>query len=82
MWQVTRRTLGRWWRREVLWGTNRERLRNALLSREDSILWWAWTTWARRRREYEASFAQPRAQTVLRLRSRREVEAWLRRLGA
>ena len=82
MWQVTRRTFGRWWHDETLWGTNKERLRNALLSREDSILWWAWTTWARRRREYSALFAEPRPQDVIALRSRREVDAWLRELGA
>ena len=80
MWQVTARTFGRWSRKETLWGTNRESLRNALLSRDDSILWWAWTNWARLRRRYEALLGQPQARTVIRLRSRREVDDWLRRV--
>lgn len=80
MWQVTARTFGRWWRRETLWGTNRESLRNALLKPDDSILWWAWTNWAPLRRRYEAWLGQPREQTIIRLRSRREVDAWLRRV--
>lgn len=50
--QVTWRTLLRWWRREVLWGTNVEDMRKTLLS-GDSVLWWAWSTRGRRRAGYE-----------------------------
>jgi adenylate kinase family enzyme len=73
--QVTARTLRRWWRREVLWGTNREQLRMALLS-GDSILWWAWSTHGRRRAEYEALLASTPFR-VVRLRSRSEADRWL-----
>lgn len=80
--QVTTRTLRRWWRREKLWGGNRERLRKALFSREDSILWWAWTSYARRKRQYAELLGPSCEQEVIRLRSRREVDAWLTGLGA
>lgn len=82
MWQVTERTLRRWWRKEKLWGGNEERLRVALLDPEDSILWWAWKSHGVRRREYAELLRQPRAQEVIVLRSRREVDEWLRHLGA
>lgn len=77
--QVTARTFRRWWTGEVLWGTNRERLSTALFTR-DSILWWAWTTYDRRRREYEAALAHVPFR-VHRLRSRAEVDAFLAALG-
>ncbi len=80
--QVIVRTLGRWVRRERLWSGNRESLRVSLFDREDSIIWWAWRTHARRKRKYSELFAEPRAQQVIRLRSRGEIEAWLRALGA
>jgi adenylate kinase family enzyme len=75
--QVTTRTLARWWRGEVLWGTNRESLRMALSP--DSILWWAWSTHARRRASYERELAQVPYQ-VVRLRTRKEVDRWLERI--
>jgi adenylate kinase family enzyme len=75
MWQVVTRTLRRRWRRELLWGTNRESLRKALLSR-DSIVWWAWSTYARNRAEYEALLVGA-SFSVVRLRSRSEVDRWV-----
>jgi hypothetical protein len=74
--QVTWRTLSRWWSQEVLWGTNRESLRMTLLSRE-SILWWAWSTHARRRATFQRVLRDV-PQRVVHLRTRREADAWLR----
>jgi hypothetical protein len=73
--QVAGRTFRRWWRGEVLWGTNREELGKTLFTR-DSILWWAWSTHARRRAAYEQILADVPFQ-VVRLTSRVEVERWL-----
>lgn len=73
--QVTERTLRRWWRRERVCGDNRESLRLSLLSR-DSVLWWAWSTHTRRRRQYEQLLAQVPFQ-VVRLTCRAEIERWL-----
>jgi adenylate kinase family enzyme len=78
--QVVTRTLRRRWRRELLWGTNRESLRKALLSR-DSILWWAWSTHARNRAEYEALLLGA-PSSVVRLRSRSEVDRWILSVAA
>jgi len=74
MLQVVRRTLGRVALRRELWNGNRETWRN-LFARtpEDSIILWAWTTHARRRREY----AEQADERWVRLRSRREVRGWL-----
>lgn len=73
--QVTWRSFSRATLRKELWNGNREQFRNWL--RPDHPIRWAWSTHGRRRAEYE---------TVLdgrwvRLRSRREVQAWLDSLG-
>ena len=80
--QLLARTFRRALRREVLWNDNRESLRTAFFSR-DSILLWAITTHARRKREYAGLFAQPdnARLRVIRLRSPREATAWLGRLA-
>lgn len=74
MLQIVPRTLRRVVLRRELWNGNRESWRG-LLSRnpEDSIIVWAWTTHGRRQREYSAQLDE----RWVRLRSRREVEAWL-----
>jgi adenylate kinase family enzyme len=77
--QVTVRTFARWLRGEILWGTNRESLRMSLLSR-DSLLWYAWSTHARRRASLEQKLAQVPFE-VIRLRTRREVDRWLASVG-
>ncbi len=76
-WQVIRRTLARVITREALWHGNRESWRT-MLSR-DSIIWWSFKTYAARRRDYEALFADPAAGHArrIRLRSRAEVDRWL-----
>jgi adenylate kinase family enzyme len=80
-WQVwcsiTQRTVSRAWTKEPLWHGNVERWRT-LFSR-DSMILWSIRTFARRRRSYTALFADPRYadKALIRLRSRREVNAWL-----
>jgi hypothetical protein len=71
--RLVRRTLGRIARREELWNGNRETLRNVFFSR-DSLIWYALSNHARHRREYPARLAP---YPVVRLRSQREVDAWL-----
>lgn len=79
--QVVWRTFRRVVTREPLWHGNIETWRMAL-SRESVVLW-SLRTYARRRRQYVAMFADPRYadRTRIRLRSRREVNAWLASLG-
>src|ERR1044071_9253252 len=59
-WQLTRRTFGRWWRRELLWGTNRESLwRHFKLWSIDSLYHWLFKTYWRRKREFQYLLSQP-----------------------
>lgn len=52
LWRVTIRSIARIVRDEDLWGTgNRETFQQTFLSR-DSIIWWALSTYHRRRRRY------------------------------
>jgi adenylate kinase family enzyme len=83
MGRVTWRTLRRSIRREELWSENRERLREALLSR-DSIVWWALRTYRRRKKEYPHLFSQPAYAhlRVIHLRSPRSAREWLSTQGA
>ena len=71
--RLIRRTARRIVRREELWNGNRETLRNVLFSR-DSLLLFALRQHFRRRRIYPTELAQ---YNVVRLRTPREVEAWL-----
>lgn len=56
--RLLRRTFQRWWHAEEMWAGNRETLRNTFLSR-DSILWWAISTYSRRRAAYPGLLALP-----------------------
>jgi adenylate kinase family enzyme len=80
--RVTWRTLRRTIRREELWNENRERLQEALLSR-DSIVWWALRTYHRRKKEYPNLFSLPEYAhlNVVHLRSPRAAREWLTAQG-
>jgi adenylate kinase family enzyme/8-oxo-dGTP pyrophosphatase MutT (NUDIX family) len=71
---VVGRTVRRVFMREELWSGNRERLWTQL--GRDSIVWWAATTYHRRRRELEALTEQAPFR-VVRLRRRAEIDPWL-----
>ncbi len=71
--RLVRRTIVRMVRREELWGGNRETVRNAVWGR-DALIPYALRGYRRRRREYPSQLARFR---VVRLRSRREIDAWL-----
>lgn len=71
--RLLRRTIRRVVRREELWSGNRETFRRAFLSRESLILF-AVRSYARVRRRNEERLA---SLPVVRLRSPREVRAWL-----
>lgn len=77
--QLLWRTIDRAWYRRALWQGNRESWRGSFCSR-DSVLWWAWTTYERRRREYPELLSRPehRHLQALRLRHLKEVDAMLR----
>lgn len=74
--RVVLRTLLRGVTRRELWHGNRESLGSLLRRRPDeNIVLWSWTTWARNRARWEALEAS--GAPVVRLRTPREVRAWL-----
>jgi adenylate kinase family enzyme len=80
MYRVIRRSLVRALLRTELWAGNRERWLHML--RPSHPIRWAWSTWRRRRREYEARIGQRDYAdlVVLRLRRPREAEKLIRQL--
>lgn len=81
MWRVVKRTARRVITRERLWDVgNVERL-NKTFSRE-SIIWWAWITYDRRRRQYPEYLAEPAHAhlTVIHHRTPRATRRWLQAL--
>ncbi len=82
MGRLARRTATRYVHRTELWNGNRETLRNVLWGR-DSLFAWAIARHREYRRTLPAAFAQPayRGKDVIRLRSDRDVRAWLDRVS-
>ena len=80
LWQLTRRTLRRWWTQELLWGTNREPLwKHIKLWSDDSLYHWLFKTYWRRKREFPMLLSQPehRHLKIIRFQHLRETNAWL-----
>ena len=85
MWQSVTRTVRRAATRQELWSGNRESWRGLRFWRgEESVLWWAWTTYARTQERYAGAMADPRWEhlTFYRLRTRREIERFLAQVAA
>jgi adenylate kinase family enzyme len=80
MYRVIRRSLVRAMLRTELWAGNRERWLH--MWRPSHPIRWAWSTWRRRRREYEERIGQRDYAdlVVLRLRRPREAEKLIRQL--
>jgi adenylate kinase family enzyme len=76
--RVTRRTMKRTLGREELWNGNRERFWAAFFSR-DSIIWWALSTYRRRKKEYPLLFCQTQYAhlRVVHLTSPHATHRWL-----
>ena len=80
VWRIIRRTWQRWRTRELLWGTNYERLwPNFMVWRKDSLLNWSVTQHRRKRSAMLAYQTDPRWSHIrfLRLTSPREVDTFL-----
>jgi adenylate kinase family enzyme len=80
-WRLWRRTWRRWWTRELLWGTNRERLLShfKIWSTEDSLFRWLFSSYWRRKREYPRLFAQAEYAhlQIIHFHSPAETDGWL-----
>lgn len=84
-WQLTRRTFTRWWRHELLWGTNYENLWSHFkLWSEESLYNWLFKTYWRRKKEIPLQFALPQHAhlKVIQLKSPKETEKWLRSVNS
>lgn len=81
MWRVVTRTMRRTLRRESLWQGNRERLGNALFSR-DSIIRWSWNTYHHRRAQFARVEADPAHAHIrfVRFQSPHQAQRWLESL--
>ncbi|MER7010963.1 hypothetical protein ABT324_05990 [Saccharopolyspora sp. NPDC000359] len=85
MWRSLTRTIRRVVTREELWSGNRENWRGLMFWRgEDSILWWAWTSYARVQQRYESAMLAPANKHLAfhRLRSSAEVKRFLEAVAA
>jgi len=82
-WQLTRRTLKRWWTQELLWGTNRENILNHLkLWSDESLFHWFFKTYWRRKREYPQLLELPEHKhlKLIHFTHPKETEQWLNSL--
>jgi adenylate kinase family enzyme len=79
LWRLTQRTARRVISREELWNGNREELR--FIFSKESLHVWAVTSHRRHRRTYPQEFARLHVPRVVRVRSPRALDAWLRRNG-
>jgi len=82
--QLVARTLRRVVTREELWNGNRERWQNFVARRpEENLMLWAWTRHGPQRQRYARMMQDGTwaGREVFRLRSRRDVEAFLRGLA-
>ena len=80
LWQLTRRTLRRWWNQEVLWGTNTESLYlHFKLWSQESLFHWLFKTYRRRKREIPMLLSQAEHQhlKLIRLSHPKETAVWL-----
>jgi adenylate kinase family enzyme len=82
MWRIIQRTLKRALTREPLWGKGNIEPLSRIFTK-DSVIWWAWTTYERRKREYPVLFGKPEFAhlTIIHLRSPREAQGWLNSTG-
>jgi adenylate kinase family enzyme len=82
MWRVFTRTVRRWLLKETCCNGNRESLRMSFMSK-DSILLWAWTSYHRRKVEFDGYFQTPPYPhlELMRVRTPREAEELLARLS-
>lgn len=85
LWQSMRRLFGRImrraWTRELLWGTNQDRLYEHFFTRK-SLFWWAIKSRRKHRRDYPVLFQQPEYAhlNIIRLRSTHETDEWLAKI--
>lgn len=84
IWQSVTRTVRRAASGQELWSGNRENWTGLMFwRREESILWWAWTTYPQTQQRYTTAMTDTRWNhlTFYRLRTRRDVERFFAELS-
>lgn len=83
--RVIRRSWRRWRTKELLWGTNYERFwpQFAVWRGEESLIWWVWTNFDKRRMQVEDAKRDPRWQHIrfVHLRGTAEIRGFMARAG-
>ena len=82
-WQLTQRTFTRWWKHELLWGTNYENIwTHFKLWSQDSLFHWLFKTYWRRKREYPTLLTQPEYKhlKLIQFKHPKETDEWLNSL--
>lgn len=82
MGRLIRRTVVRRWRREPLWHGNVEPPMRTVLTDPDHIVRWGWRGRAKARKRVVLAAVEHPHLRIVRLRSTREVDVWLRGLPA
>jgi hypothetical protein len=77
MWQVTRRTIERYTRQQVLWNGNIEPPLWTILRDRDHIVHWAWRTHCQTGERVRGIAESCPDLPIVRLRSRSDVEQWV-----
>lgn len=83
IWRLVRRTAVRVIARKRLWNGNREGATALMFwRREESILWWSWTTYERNKERYQFAMADPECAGLRfhRLRTKSDVAGFLAKL--
>ncbi|MEJ5240794.1 MAG: AAA family ATPase [Anaerolineales bacterium] len=79
-WRLTFRIFRRWWRQELLWGSNYESLwHHFKIWSEDSLWHWLFKNYWRRKREYTEWLSRPEYHHlyILHFRQPEQTEKWL-----
>ncbi len=74
MWRVLKRSLLRIFRSESLWAGNKESFKKTFLSKE-SIILWAWQTYALRRKQYTDLISDPNYKHIQIIQFKKPAEA-------
>ena len=82
LWRLTRRTVRRVVKKEVLWNGNRERFAHAFLSKDSLFIWLLKTYWSRPGRYEERLSEDFPNLPVQKFTHPRDAEAWLEAVSA
>lgn len=83
LWRLTKRTVHRVLKREVLWGTNRETFRAAFLGK-DSLYRWAISSYPKHQRNYPLALQEPQNAhlKVIRIKSPKDWDGFVNKIVA